>query len=400
MKWETVRLGDIATCIQPGPFGSQLHNSDYSESGTPLIMPKDMINGHISHSNLIYVGDEHVSRLSRHQVHNGDIMVARKGDVRKCVFITDKEEGWMTGSDCLKVALNDEVCFPKFIYYQLRSPFIGKWLETISIGATMPSLNTGLLGGIELFLPPITIQKTISDILSEYDSLIENNQKQIKLLEEAAQRLYKEWFIDLRFPGHESTPIHDGIPAGWEKTTVEGLCSLRKKSLSPDMILPGTPYIGLEHIPRKDFCLSTWGDVSEITSNKYEFRKDDIIFGQIRPYFHKVGFAIVDGVASTDSFVMTPQEQTWGLFLMTVSSEAFVNYAYQTCKEGAKMPRADWNQMKKYQILVANKDIQTGFEGFIKSITRKVSALANQNKHLAEARDRLLPKLMSGEIEV
>ena len=164
MKWETVKLGDIATCIQPGPFGSQLHNSDYSETGTPLIMPKDMINGHISHTNLIYVGDEHVSRLSRHQVHKGNIMVARKGDVRKCVFITEKEDGWMTGSDCLKVALNEEVCFPKFIYYQLRSPFIGKWLETISIGATMPSLNTGLLSGIEVFLPPITVQKTISDM--------------------------------------------------------------------------------------------------------------------------------------------------------------------------------------------------------------------------------------------
>ena len=164
MKWEKVKLGDIATSIQPGPFGSQLHNSDYSEFGTPLIMPKDMINGHISHENLIFVGNEHVSRLSRHQVHEGNIMVARKGDVRKCVYITENEDGWMTGSDCLKVALNDAVCFPKFIYYQLRSPYIGKWLETISIGATMPSLNTGLLSGIELVLPPIPIQKRITDI--------------------------------------------------------------------------------------------------------------------------------------------------------------------------------------------------------------------------------------------
>ena len=267
-------------------------------------------------------------------------------------------------------------------------------------GTAIPILNKSKFSSIKIRVPELSDQVRVANILSAYDDLIENNQKQIKLLEEAAQRLYKEWFIDLRFPGHESTPIHDDIPEGWERTTVEDLCSLRKKSLSPDMIMPGTPYIGLEHIPRKDFCLSTWGDASEITSNKYEFCKNDIIFGQIRPYFHKVGFAIVDGVSSTDSFVMTPQEQTWGLFLMTVSSEAFVNYAYQTCKEGAKMPRADWNQMKEYQILVANKDIQTGFEGFIKSITRRVSALAHQNKHLAEARDRLLPKLMSGEIEV
>ena len=146
--------------------------------------------------------------------------------------------------------------------------------------------------------------------------------------------------------------------------------------------------------------MSSWGDASEISSNKYEFQRNDVIFGQIRPYFHKVGFAIVDGVVSTDSFVMTPQEQTWGLFLMTVSREAFVNYAYQTCKEGAKMPRADWNQMKKYQLLVADDTVQTKFESFIKSITERISVLSHQNKYLIEARDRLLPKLMNGEIEV
>ena len=398
MKWEKVKLGDIATSIQPGPFGSQLHNSDYSEFGTPLIMPKDMINGHISHGNLIYVGNEHVSRLSRHQVHEGNIMVARKGDVRKCVYITENEDGWMTGSDCLKVALNDAVCFPKFIYYQLRSPYIGKWLETISIGATMPSLNTGLLSGIELVLPPIPIQKRITDILSAYDDLIKNNQKQIKLLEEAAQRLYKEWFIDLRFPGHENTPIHDGLPEGWVRTTVGDLCFLCKNAISPEDVVSNTPYIGLEHIPRKDFCLSSWGDASEVSSNKYIFRKNDIIFGQIRPYFHKVGFAIVDGVSSTDSFVMRPQKCTWGLFLLTVSNEAFINYSYQTCKEGAKMPRADWNQMKKYPVLVATTSIQITFEKIINSITKKITSLVLQNMVLIESRDRLLPKLMSEEI--
>ena len=236
--------------------------------------------------------------------------------------------------------------------------------------------------------------------LKNIDSLIENNQKQIKLLEEAAQRLYKEWFIDLRFPGYETTPVHDSVPEGWEIATVGDLCSLRKKALSPDTIANGTPYIGLEHIPRKDFCLSSWGDSSEITSNKYEFHKNDVIFGQIRPYFHKVGFAIVDGVASTDSFVMTPLEKTWGLFLLTVSSEAFVNYAYQTCKEGAKMPRADWSQMKKFQLLVADDTVQTKFENIIKEITMKVAVIAHQNRKIREARDRLLPKLMSGEIEV
>ena len=153
-------------------------------------------------------------------------------------------------------------------------------------------------------------------------------------------------------------------------------------------------------MPRKDFCLSTWDDSSSISSNKYCFKRRNILFGKIRPYFHKVGFAITDGVTSTDSFVIEPKQEIWGLFLLTVSSDAFVNYAYKTCKEGAKMPRADWNQMKEYSLLVANESVQKQFEKIISEITKQIEVLAIQNHKLIEARDRLLPKLMSGEIEV
>ena len=363
-------------------------------------MPKDMIDGKISHSNLIFVGEEHTKRLCRHQVHAGNLMVARKGDVRKCVFITENEEGWMTGSDCLKVALNEGTCYPRFIYYQLRSPFIGRWLEKISIGATMPSINTGLLSSIELILPPLKEQKQIADILSAYDNLIENNQKQIKLLEEAAQRLYKEWFVDLRFPGHENTPIVDGVPEGWKKDNLGGICELKKDTVSSGQVSRGMPYIGLEHMPRVDFCLSSWGKADDVTSNKYKYAENDIIFGKIRPYFHKVGFAINSGVVSTDSFVMKANDELWGLLLMTVFDKAFVDYTYKTCKEGAKMPRADWKQMEKYELLIPERSIRENFEEIVWNITRRIKSLAIQTRSLAEARDRLLPKLMNREIEV
>ena len=107
MSWTTAKMGDISTAIQPGPFGSQLHSSDYSAEGTPIIMPKDMVDGRISHADLAYVSDQHVQRLSRHQVHPGDLMVARKGDVRKCVFITEYEESGLLETD--------EVCKSSFL---------------------------------------------------------------------------------------------------------------------------------------------------------------------------------------------------------------------------------------------------------------------------------------------
>lgn len=400
MKWEKVKLGDIATCIQPGPFGSQLHNSDYSKEGTPIIMPKDIVGGAIVHSGLLKVSEEHVKRLSRHQVYEGNLMVARKGDVRKCAYITANENGWMTGSDCLKVVLDESKCYPKFIYYQLRSEHIGRWLEKVSIGATMPSLNTGLLSGIEMVLPPIEIQKQIAGILSAYDDLIENNQKQIKLLEEAARRLYKEWFVDLNFPGHENTKIVDGVPEGWSKSTVGNICKLRKVVITPDKIESNTPYIGLEHMPRNDICLSMWGKSEEINSNKFIYLKKDVLFGKIRPYFHKVGFALNDGITSTDTMVMVADQNLWGLLLVTVSSDAFVDFSYQNCKEGAKMPRADWKQMEKYAIMIADQATQKLFEQEILVITNRISALSFQCRSLREARDRMLPKLMGGEVEV
>lgn len=399
MMWEKVKLGDIATCIQPGPFGSQLHNSDYSKEGTPIIMPKDIVGGAIVHSGLLKVSEEHVKRLSRHQVYEGNLMVARKGDVRKCAYITANENGWMTGSDCLKVVLDESKCYPKFIYYQLRSEHIGRWLEKVSIGATMPSLNTGLLSGIEMVLPPIEIQKQIAGILSVYDDLIKNNQKQIKLLEEVARRLYKEWFVDLRFPGHENTKIVDGVPEGWSKSTVGNICKLRKVVITPDKIKSNTPYIGLEHMPRNDICLSMWGKSEEINSNKFIYLKKDVLFGKIRPYFHKVGFALNDGITSTDTMVMVADQNLWGLLLVTVSSDAFVDFSYQNCKEGAKMPRADWKQMEKYAIMIADQATQKLFEQEILVITNKISALAFQCRSLREARDRMLPKLMGGEVE-
>ena len=192
----------------------------------------------------------------------------------------------------------------------------------------------------------------------------------------------------------------DGVPGGWHRGILRDICIIRKETISPDNISASSVYIGLEHMPRKDFCLSTWGNVEDVSNNKFKYEENDIIFGKIRPYFHKVGFAQNSGVVSTDSFVMVAKDGLWGLLLMTVFDKAFVAYTYKTCKEGAKMPRADWKQMEKYPILIPDENIRIRFEDYLWNITRQIKNLALYNRTLTEARDRLLPKLMSGEIEV
>ena len=226
-KWQQVKLGDIACNIQTGPFGSQLHQSDYSAIGTPVVMPKDLIAGKISEQSIARVGEAHVKRLARHQIKDGDILYSRRGDVGRCAYATDAETNWLCGTGCLKVTIDSSKAISKFVFYQLQTSQSVGWVEKHAVGSTMLNLNTSILANIPLSLPPIEVQRKIVGILSAYDDLIENNRKQIKLLEEAAQRLYKEWFIDLRFPGYENTKIINGIPEGWEKTLLGNLIEIK-----------------------------------------------------------------------------------------------------------------------------------------------------------------------------
>lgn len=406
MKWEKVKLGDIATCIQPGPFGSQLHNSDYSKEGTPIIMPKDIVGGAIVHSGLLKVSEEHVKRLSRHQVYEGNLMVARKGDVRKCAYITANENGWMTGSDCLKVVLDESKCYPKFIYYQLRSEHIGRWLEKVSIGATMPSLNTGLLSGIEMVLPPIEIQKQIAGILSVYDDLIENNRKQIKLLEEAAQRLYKEWFVDLRFPGHENTKIVDGVPEGWQyeklgdlvKTTSGGTPSRRK---SEYYVNGNIRWIKTKELNDR-FIFETEEHITEDAvknSSAKVLPEGALIVAMYGATIGKIGITAAEmacnqaccAFISFDDMISKEYLYCW----LMDNREYLVSQG-----KGAAQSNLSQEMIRNFSLLCPDKKVIKNFTEIVTTMLENKRVLENKILMLSKARDDLLPKLMSGEVEV
>ena len=391
----TIReLGRVVTGHTPPTSKREYYGNSY-----PFLKPTDMVIG----QKYTYVTEEGFSDLA---VTKYKSSLIPKGSTCVVCIGTLGEKMSMAHCDLftnqsINSIIPDKRYDPHYVYYLLKHNLyrVKALNKGTASGREFVSKSTFLDLEIDV-IEDLNIQKKVASILVAYDNLIENNQKQIRLLEEAAQRLYKEWFVDLRFPGHENVKIVDGVPEGWIRTNIGEKCVLRKKNVKPEDIKAGTAYIGLEHIPRHDFCLSEWGDASEVNSNKYAYRRRDIIFGQIRPYFHKVGFAINDGVASTDSFIMEADNDCWGLFLLTVSSDSFVQFAYQTCKEGAKMPRADWRQMEEYTMMIADHSIMNSFELYIKVITDKIRGLVYQNHRLTEARDRLLPKLMSGEIEV
>ena len=395
MKWEKKKLCECTEYITDGDH----QPAPKADKGVHFIKIKDIVNNQVSFDAQVYVPQEYYDNLPmERKPQKEDVLYTVVGSFGIPSYV-QTDELFCFERNIALLHPNKDI-EPRFLYYSLKNPAFYKGVEIVANGSAQKLIPLSKLKDLKILVPDKEAQRHIADILSAYDDLIENNQRQIKLLEEAAQRLYKEWFVDLCFPGHENTKIVDGVPEGWSKSTVGNICKLRKVVITPDKIESNTPYIGLEHMPRNDICLSTWGKSEEINSNKFIYLKKDVLFGKIRPYFHKVGFALNDGITSTDTMVMVADQNLWGLLLVTVSSDAFVDFSYQNCKEGAKMPRADWKQMEKYAIMIADQATQKLFEQEILVITNKISALAFQCRSLREARDRMLPKLMGGEVEV
>lgn len=397
MSWEKVKLNDVCSSIYDGD-----HNAPpKSDTGVPFVTISniDAADGSIDFSNTAHVPNSYFESLKpERRPRPGDVLYSVVGSFGIPSLVKDQKP-FVFQRHVAILRPNDRI-EPEYLYYSMKSRNFYHWADSVAIGAAQRTVTLGQLREKTIALPPLPVQRRIAGVLSAYDKLIENNRKQIKLLEEAAQRLYKEWFVDLRFPGNETTPIHNGIPEGWKRTTVGEICELIRDSSRPDDRNESTMYIGLEHMPKNSICLNKYGDVSSATGSKLNFRKNDILFGKIRPYFHKVGFAQCNGVTSTDTLVMRAKPNCFGILLEIVSSDAYVAYATATSKTGTKMPRADWKAMSAYELLEPSARVLAQFDGFVKQITDEIMNLSNQITTAREARDRLLPKLMSGEIEV
>ncbi|MGE3550158.1 MAG: restriction endonuclease subunit S, partial [Geobacter sp.] len=341
--------------------------------------------------------------IENFSLEEGDLLFARQSLVLEgagqCSYIAAVPETTTFESHLIRVRLDREKAHPLYYHYLFASPYSG--MSTIVQQCAQAGIRASDLVELSVFHPPVDTQQKIASILSTYDDLIENNRRRMTLLEDAARQVYQEWFVRLRFPGYEHTRIVDGVPEGWEKKRLGDVCYDVREAVLPEALEPDTPYIGLEHIPRRSISLIEWGNAQQVTSTKLRFREGEILFGKIRPYFHKVGIAFVDGVASSDTIIIRPnEEKLHGLVLMTASSDPFVANTSQTMKEGSKMPRADWKQMQEYPVAVPPDGLLYTFNDTISSITSQLKNLTFQNQKLRTARDLLLPKLMSGEIAV
>ena len=249
------------------------------------------------------------------------------------------------------------------------------------------------------------------------DDKIELNRRMNETLEAMARALFKDWFVDFgptraKIEGRDPYLApkiwdlfpdkldEDGKPEGWEFGCLADIADSPSRGVRPSEVSEDTPYIGLEHMSRHSVALTEWGEAGTVTSNKNVFKRGEFLFGKLRPYFHKVGVAPIDGICSTDIVVIAPRSPHWSaLTLACISTDDFVNYT-NTTSTGTKMPRTSWKTMGQYELCFSTVRVAQAFEGTIGLLTTRIVSNIHECKALSQSRDLLLPKLMSGEIRV
>jgi type I restriction enzyme, S subunit len=414
-------LCDPETGIQTGPFGSLLHKEDYVEVGTPIITVEHLDENRIRADDSPCVSEDDYQRLSKFQLRTGDIVFSRVGSVDRRALVRDTEDGWLFSGRCLRVRPDASKIDPLYLSYFFGLPSFKKYIRAIAVGATMPSLNTKILSNIPVPYPrDVNEQRAIAHILGSLDDKIELNRRMNATLEGIARALFKSWFVDFDpvharrgerestlppevlalFPAAFEESELGPIPVGWETGTFGEIAKNLRRNVDPDDWPPHTPYIGLGHMPQQSIALTEWGESQEVGSTKRQFKQGEILFGKLRPYFHKVGIAPVDGICSTDIVVAMPRQPVWYAYTLEhLSSSEFIDYT-TAVSTGTKMPRTKWRDMKQYEIVVPPKEIALIFNQSVEPMFNRIQHNILESRTLADMRDTLLPRLISGELRV
>jgi type I restriction enzyme, S subunit len=389
--WTLSHIGDIAILKQGLQISKKLRSDTFKEGYIPLLKITDLPERAFS---------EYVTDVSDNYIaQKDDIIYTRTGQVG--LVYTDVEG--CVHNNCFKVIVDYNKFDKNYIYYYLNNSIFCNYSNSIASGSVQKDLTHSVFKTIPIAYPSLEKQKKIGSFLKSLDDKIELNSKMNKTLEEMITALYKHRFVDFGpFQEEELNESEFGmIPEGWFITSFGELFNLIKYTVKPEQLAEEMPYIGLEHMPKGSITLGQWGLSTDITSNKYEFKKFDVLFGKLRPYFKKVGIAASNGICSTDIMVLRPKDDHfYGLLLGTVIQDQFIDYC-TSASSGTKMPRVNWNEIKKYPIAIpkAEKEMRN-FNNKIIEYAKQIVINVHENNSLTKLRNYLLPRLLSGEIDL
>ncbi len=339
------------------------------------------------------------------EVKKNDLLFARQSIVAegagKCSIVLEVPEYTCFESHIIRVRLKQEKALPLFYYYLFQSSLGKAYLSTIRLQGVQAGIKGTDLVKLELPYPEPNEQKQIASILSAYDDLIENNQKRIAILEQTAVQIYKEWFVRMRFPGHENAEFKKGLPKGWEVVELKQIANEVSKGTKPGMHLEKRFYLPMELFGQKHFNPESYLSFEEANSSLVTFEKGDILFGAMRPYQHKVCIAPFDGITRTTSFVIAPKDETFYSYLfLLLFQKSTVEFATLICN-GSDRPYVVWNKsFEKMKVFKPSKELVEKFEETVRPMLTFISNAFFTIEKLKQTRDLLLPRLISGKLRV
>lgn len=380
MKWEKVKLGDICKYVTSGGTPKSSIKEYYEPKQIPWLKTKE-VNYCRIYETESYISKDGLDNSSAKMIPQNSVIVAMYGQGDTAGRVAINKIPLTTNQACCNLIIDETKACYEFVYYQLVTLY--EKMVSLKNGGAQPNLNAAIIKSMEIKLPPLKTQRYIADILSSYDNLIENNQKQIKLLEEAAQRLYKEWFVDLRFPGHENTKIVDGVPEGWSRTNINEILTFhRGYDLTKNEMKAGRyPVVGSTTVIgyHNEFKIKGPGIVTGRSGSlgKYQFIWDNF-------WPHNTSLYISDYKDHNIFFVYS--------LLQTVD--------FASLNNGGAIPTLNRNVLSNIEVIEPTDELQEMFATITEAQYRKIRNLEKQNDRLKTARDLLLPKFMSGEVEV
>ncbi len=392
-------------------------------SGRPLIATNCISNNDLypSYETERYVSDETYRTWFRAHPLPGDIIFVCKGSPGRVALAPDPVD-FCIAQDMVAVRADESRVYPKYLFAALRSQVVQDRINNMHVGTLIPHFKKGDFDKLQIPLPDRNVQEFIGDTYFELSEKIEQNRRTGRALEGLARATFKAWFVDFEpvkakaagqtsFPGLPpaafaalpdrltDSPLGP-VPQGWGVGTMGDVGEQRREQVAPGEVHGETPYIGLEHMPRRDITLSSWGVAASVTSSKFRFRRGDILFGKLRPYFHKVGPAPLGGVCSTDVVVLFPKKVEYGAWLlMLVSSDEFVAHTDRS-SAGTKMPRTNWKDMATFPVALPPASMTTAYQNQVGPMLDMIEVGIHESSKLAALRDYLLPRLLSGRVRV
>lgn len=369
-----------------------------------MIRTTNVRDGFIDVTDNRFVDENTFKRWTRRQLPlPGDVILTREAPLGE-VGIVRPGPSIFLGQRLVSYRTDPNRLDPRYLLYYLRSDVGRAQVMALGSGATVAHMRVPDAKNLKVPVPPLADQNRIGHILGTYDDLIDVNRRRVALLEEMSRALFEEWFVRFRFPGHENVALVDTanglLPSDWAWVRFDALVDEVRDAVSPAAVRPDTPYVGLEHIPRRSTTLNAFGIAADVGSTKLRFTRGDVLFGKIRPYFHKVAWAPFDGVASSDAIVFRPRAcATAAVALCVASSDPFVAQSVQT-SNGTKMPRANPTVLKSFKVAQGPPELTAQFARSVDPMIELAASLQAANHRLSSARDLLLPRLISGQLSV